>query len=112
LGRDRTKHQGAEVTSLGLVQMTRGRVGRGLVEAVSSTWENWMGRGFIVHEHPGEKGAASWGDGAGGRGAKRARRERSPGKREGPAPAHAGLPKVPEDESEVRRAVKATLATI
>ncbi len=32
LGRDRTKHQVAEVTSLGLVQMTRKRVGQGLIE--------------------------------------------------------------------------------
>ena len=29
LGRDRTKHQVAEVTSLGLVQMTRKRIGEG-----------------------------------------------------------------------------------
>ena len=37
LGRDRTKHQVAEVTSLGLVQMTRKRVGEGLLEAFSET---------------------------------------------------------------------------
>ena len=37
LGRDRTKHQVAEVTSLGLVQMTRKRVGQGLLEAFSET---------------------------------------------------------------------------
>ena len=37
LGRDRTKHQVAEVTSLGLVQMTRKRVGQGLIEAFSTT---------------------------------------------------------------------------
>ena len=35
LGRDRTKHQVAEVTSLGLVQMTRKRIGPGLLEAFS-----------------------------------------------------------------------------
>ena len=55
LGRDRTKHQVAEVTSLGLVQMTRKRVGQGLVEAFSETCEHCHGRGFIVHEEPIEK---------------------------------------------------------
>ena len=39
LGRDRTKHQVAEVTSLGLVQMTRKRVGQGLLEVFSETCE-------------------------------------------------------------------------
>ena len=55
LGRDRTKHQVAEVTSLGLVQMTRKRVGQGLVEAFSETCEHCHGRGFIVHDEPIEK---------------------------------------------------------
>ena len=49
LGRDRTKHQVAEVTSLGLVQMTRKRVGNGLLEAFSETCEVCNGRGVIVH---------------------------------------------------------------
>jgi ribonuclease E len=48
LGRDRTKHQVAEVTSLGLVQMTRKRVGQGLLEAFSETCEHCNGRGVIV----------------------------------------------------------------
>jgi ribonuclease E len=39
LSRDRTKHQVAEVTSLGLVQMTRKRVGAGLLEAFSTPCE-------------------------------------------------------------------------
>lgn len=52
LGRDRTRHQVTEVTSLGLVQMTRKRVGEGLVEAFSTTCEHCEGRGFIVHDHP------------------------------------------------------------
>jgi len=56
LGRDRTRHQVAEVTSLGLVQMTRKRVGQGLVEAFSTPCECCNGRGFIVHNDPvGEK---------------------------------------------------------
>ncbi|MDC4233124.1 Rne/Rng family ribonuclease [Actinomyces sp. B33] len=52
LGRDRTRHQVTEITSLGLVQMTRKRVGEGLVEAFSTTCEACEGRGFIVHDHP------------------------------------------------------------
>ena len=52
LGRDRTRHQVTEVTSLGLVQMTRKRVGQGLVEAFSTTCECCEGRGFIVHDAP------------------------------------------------------------
>ncbi|WP_297906525.1 Rne/Rng family ribonuclease [uncultured Actinomyces sp.] len=52
LGRDRTRHQVTEITSLGLVQMTRKRVGEGLVEAFSTPCEACEGRGFIVHHHP------------------------------------------------------------
>ena len=52
LGRDRTKHQVAEVTSLGLVQMTRKRVGQGLIEAFSTTCDSCNGRGIHVHMDP------------------------------------------------------------
>jgi ribonuclease E len=52
LGRDRTRHQVAEVTSLGLVQMTRKRVGQGLLEAFSEPCEHCKGRGVIVHSEP------------------------------------------------------------
>lgn len=52
LSRDRTKHQVAEVTSLGLVQMTRKRIGQGLVEAFSEECPTCKGRGFIVHDEP------------------------------------------------------------
>ena len=52
LGRDRTRHQVAEVTSLGLVQMTRKRVGTGLLEAFSTTCEHCRGRGIIVSTTP------------------------------------------------------------
>jgi len=53
LGRDRTKHQVAEVTSLGLVQMTRKRIGSGLIESFSTNCEACNGRGVKVnmHEH-------------------------------------------------------------
>ncbi|HVV18188.1 MAG TPA: translation initiation factor IF-2 N-terminal domain-containing protein [Pseudonocardiaceae bacterium] len=64
LGRDRTRHQVAEVTSLGLVQMTRKRVGTGLLEAFSTTCEHCRGRGIIVsttpvHAHPTPTGGGS-----------------------------------------------------
>lgn len=52
LGRDRTKHQVAEVTSLGLVQMTRKRLGTGLLEVFSEPCEQCAGRGLIVHDQP------------------------------------------------------------
>jgi len=52
LGRDRTKHQVAEVTSLGLVQMTRKRVGQGLLEAYSEPCPTCGGRGHTI-ELPG-----------------------------------------------------------
>ncbi|MFD1811189.1 translation initiation factor IF-2 N-terminal domain-containing protein [Rhodococcus gannanensis] len=52
LGRDRTRHQVSEVTSLGLVQMTRKKLGTGLVEAFSTTCEHCHGRGIVVHADP------------------------------------------------------------
>ena len=52
LGRDRTKHQVTEITSLGLVQMTRKRIGQGLLEAFSETCEHCKGRGVIIHLDP------------------------------------------------------------
>ena len=52
LGRDRTKHQVAEVTSLGLVQMTRKRIGQGLLEVFSEPCEACQGRGYHVHSEP------------------------------------------------------------
>ncbi len=52
LSRDRTKHQVAEVTSLGLVQMTRKKLGLGLIESFSEACEACAGRGIIVHHDP------------------------------------------------------------
>jgi ribonuclease E len=52
LGRDRTRHQVAEVTSLGLVQMTRKKVGTGLLEAFSTPCEHCKGRGVVVSTEP------------------------------------------------------------
>ncbi|MEU1604502.1 Rne/Rng family ribonuclease [Micromonospora matsumotoense] len=52
LGRDRTKHQVTEITSLGLVQMTRKRIGAGLLEAFSEPCECCKGRGLVIHTEP------------------------------------------------------------
>lgn len=110
LGRDRTKHQVAEVTSLGLVQMTRKRVGQGLVEAFSETCEHCNGRGFIVHAQPVDKPSGSAeappvGDQPTGE-PKRSRRKK--GAATAPVTTPVAVPVLPE----AREAVKATLATI
>lgn len=64
LSRDRTKHQVAEVTSLGLVQMTRKRVGQGLLEAFSHTCEHCSGRGLTISAEPAASGKGQ-GNGSG-----------------------------------------------
>ncbi|MEV4441114.1 Rne/Rng family ribonuclease, partial [Streptomyces sp. NPDC049577] len=69
LGRDRTKHQVAEVTSLGLVQMTRKRVGQGLLESFSEQCVHCNGRGVIVHMD--QASTAGGGGGGGKRGKKK-----------------------------------------
>ena len=68
LGRDRTKHQVAEVTSLGLVQMTRKRVGAGLIEVFSENCEHCNGRGIIVSADPIDRPAGNDGSSGGGGG--------------------------------------------
>ncbi|MDQ0376401.1 Rne/Rng family ribonuclease [Amycolatopsis thermophila] len=76
LGRDRTRHQVAEVTSLGLVQMTRKKIGTGLLEAFSTTCEHCKGRGVIVSTEPvksGNGGGNGHQHGGGGGGSRRSR---------------------------------------
>ena len=59
LSRDRTKHQVAEVTSLGLVQMTRKKIGLGLLETFSEPCAACAGRGVVIHSHPVNHGGGS-----------------------------------------------------
>ncbi len=95
LGRDRTKHQVAEVTSLGLVQMTRKRVGSGLIEVFSETCEVCGGRGIIVHSDPvdksanGHEHADNGGSSNGGSGQARGSNGRSRGRSRSPEPPAA-----------------------
>ncbi|MFC9895171.1 translation initiation factor IF-2 N-terminal domain-containing protein [Nocardia sp. NPDC127579] len=106
LGRDRTRHQVSEVTSLGLVQMTRKKLGTGLVEAFSTTCEHCHGRGIVVHNYPVEPSAAAE-DGAGRKepGSRR-RRGRDKGAANA-APAAAAPSAAPvEEESDEQIAVK------
>jgi ribonuclease E len=79
LGRDRTRHQVAEVTSLGLVQMTRKRLGTGLLESFSQPCEQCGGRGVLVSSEP-VPGAAPGGS-PGRRGGPSGRRHRGSGRR-------------------------------
>ena len=59
LSRDRTRHQVSEVTSLGLVQLTRKRLGTGLIEAFSTTCSHCSGRGIVLHADPVDTVAAA-----------------------------------------------------
>jgi ribonuclease E len=142
LGRDRTKHQVAEVTSLGLVQMTRKRVGSGLIEVFSEQCEHCNGRGFIIHADPvdrpadnggrsdngnrggdnhrggesgnrGDSGAGDNGSGDGGRGS-RSRRGRG-GRDQGqgsPAESVATVPSTPSGPTPAQIAAAAHQAAL
>jgi ribonuclease E len=93
LSRDRTKHQVAEVTSLGLVQMTRKKLGLGLLETFSEACEVCAGRGVIVHHDPvvkhrggaGNGNSNSSGNGNGGNNNGNGRRSRQNAQPQAPA---------------------------
>ncbi|WP_373458037.1 ribonuclease E/G [Sinomonas atrocyanea] len=128
LGRDRTKHQVAEVTSLGLVQMTRKRMGTGLLEVFSENCEVCGGRGVITHEEPVERGSRPAAPApehqaaprteapASGSGRKRRRRGtgQQPEAQAAPAPAPApAAPPVDDAERQARaQATRAALAAV
>lgn len=108
LGRDRTRHQVSEVTSLGLVQMTRKKLGTGLVEAFSTTCEHCHGRGILVHSYPVETGG---GDESSGRGRESgSRRRRNRDKATPAAAAPAPVPEISEEEAAAKRAHPVALA--
>ena len=86
LARDRTRHQVSEVTSLGLVQLTRKRLGIGLIEAFSTSCTHCVGRGIMLHNDPVESTSAGRKQESGGR---RGRRSR---KNKGNEPAMAKVP--------------------
>lgn len=90
LGRDRTRHQVSEVTSLGLVQMTRKRLGTGLLEAFSTTCTHCAGRGIIVHANPVEvrQDDSSNSDGGGSRRSRRNRRKSEGSSADQSKPSH------------------------
>ena len=87
LSRDRTKHQVAEVTSLGLVQMTRKRVGAGLLEAFSTPCECCNGRGVILTFDPDSDGHAAQHTHSRGQRQRRRQRWRHGNGGRGPSPA-------------------------
>lgn len=99
LGRDRTRHQVSEVTSLGLVQLTRKRLGTGLVEAFSTTCTHCAGRGIVLHGDPVDTASSSnagrktesSGGGGGGRRSKRGKRGNAR-----PEPEEVPVVKVPD----------------
>src|SRR5690606_19674083 len=68
LGRDRTRHQVAEVTSLGLVQLTRKRIGTGLAEAFTEECEHCHGSGYVRFDEPVDSQEQADGGDRGGRG--------------------------------------------
>ncbi|MDT0178816.1 Rne/Rng family ribonuclease [Microbacterium sp. ARD31] len=110
LSRDRTKHQVAEVTSLGLVQMTRKKIGLGLLETFSEACEVCAGRGVIVHHDPVVKHRTSSG-GGNGNGNGNNRRPRQNG---GSAPAQNGAAAAPAPGGThvITEGVKSALAQI
>ena len=120
LGRDRTRHQVAEVTSLGLVQMTRKRMGTGLLEAFSEPCPHCGGRGIAAARHARSTTApARSEDGDGGRRRRPAprtgtrpaaerRRPRSPGSAAAVAPDPRGPSRRDPPRSPRRRASRST----
>ncbi|PKV99683.1 ribonuclease E [Amycolatopsis echigonensis] len=118
LGRDRTRHQVAEVTSLGLVQMTRKKIGTGLLEAFSAPCEHCKGRGVVVSTEPQRTAGGGTGNGHngnnghshGGGDTKSSRRSRGRGKGEEqhePKPEQAVPAPTPVQRESVVTAVQA-----
>ncbi|OBH24517.1 ribonuclease [Mycobacterium sp. E342] len=95
LARDRTRHQVSEVTSLGLVQLTRKRLGTGLIEAFSTSCTHCGGRGIVLHTDPVDSAPSNGGrkSESGGRRGRRSKKKGAEEPSEQPivakVPAHA-----------------------
>ena len=90
LARDRTRHQVSEVTSLGLVQLTRKRLGTGLIEAFSTSCPHCSGRGLLLHTDPVDSAPANGRKSeSGGRRGRRSKKNRSEEPAVAKVPAHA-----------------------
>ncbi|MGC4153031.1 MAG: Rne/Rng family ribonuclease [Propionicimonas sp.] len=125
LGRDRTRHQVAEVTSLGLVQMTRKKIGTGLAEAFTVACETCKGRGYHTHDVPvATQAPADGGEREGnrrGRGGSSSSRANNRGRKPGVAPelaavvaatlAHPVTPKLAKSAEEAEPAVESVEAS-
>jgi ribonuclease E len=108
LARDRTRHQVSEVTSLGLVQLTRKRLGTGLIEAFSTNCSECSGRGIVVHADPVDNASANGdsrrAESSGGRRGRRGKKGR------GDEPAVARVPAHTPGEHPMFKAMAATTA--
>ncbi|WP_298252803.1 Rne/Rng family ribonuclease [uncultured Arthrobacter sp.] len=118
LGRDRTKHQVAEVTSLGLVQMTRKRMGTGLLEVFGEECQHCEGRGVITHAEPVEHRHTPAPDtqqqGRQGMSRSERKRNRTKGPQQEEGSAQQAAPPAPESPERAAKAeaARAALASI
>ncbi|GAA1144079.1 Rne/Rng family ribonuclease [Nesterenkonia lutea] len=112
LGRDRTKHQVAEVTSLGLVQMTRKRMGTGLLEVFSEDCQHCAGRGVVTQSEPVEHRGAytSHGEQQNSKPAKKRRKGRS--RRDDEPDSQQSTPEVDPQEKEKQEKARQALAQV
>ena len=92
LARDRTRHQVSEVTSLGLVQLTRKRLGTGLIEAFSTSCPHCSGRGILMHADPVDSAAAATGRKSESGGGRRGRRSKKKSDESAEQPIVAKVP--------------------
>ncbi|MFB8190847.1 Rne/Rng family ribonuclease [Microbacterium sp. NPDC055988] len=112
LSRDRTKHQVAEVTSLGLVQMTRKKLGLGLLETFSEACEVCAGRGVIVHHDPVVKHRSSNSGGNSNGNGQSGRRQRGGNGNNGGNGQNQSAPAAPNVTHSITEGAKSALAQI
>ncbi len=89
LARDRTRHQVSEVTSLGLVQLTRKRLGTGLIEAFSTSCPQCAGRGLLLHADPVDSAAGGRKSESSSRRSRRSKKNRAEDAAVARVPEHA-----------------------